>query len=266
MYGSPSGKGADAATGPPSLADLSFMASKPMRRKMATPADLGGRLPLLVSTYLGRALSQQGTLPSRVRVHQSGEMWRTPGKRPMRFKAIEDFAVDQVAFSWRARFPLVGPVAVSVLDELAKGEGELRVSLLGIPLGVRKGTETSVGEAMRYLAELPWVPQAIAANAELEWREIGDRRVDVSCPVGEGAATVSWEFDEEGDPARVTGLRPFPARKMFVPTRWGGDFGGYEIFAGFRIPTAAEVWWDLPEGRFVYWRGRIIGVELLESG
>jgi hypothetical protein len=29
-----------------------------------------------------------------------------------------------------------------------------------------------------------------------------------------------------------------------------------------RVPAGGEAWWDLPEGRFVYWRGRVTGVEL----
>jgi hypothetical protein len=35
-------------------------------------------------------------------------------------------------------------------------------------------------------------------------------------------------------------------------------------FGGVRVPARGEAGWDLPEGRFVYWRGRVIGVELLD--
>ena len=48
-----------------------------------------------------------------------------------------------------------------------------------------------------------------------------------------------------------------------MPTSWGGDFGGYESLGGIRVPTFGEAWWQLAEGRFVYWRGRVTALDLL---
>lgn len=220
-------------------------------------------LPELLREFLSRSLPPGAPLPKTVRVLQTGEMWRKPGARAMRFTASEDFAVERVAFSWRARFPIVGPLAMAVVDELADGAGRLRVSMLGVPLQTRTGPELDVGEAMRYLAELPWAPQAIAGNRELRWRVLDERTLEAECHLRGQKATVRWEFDQEGDPVRATGVRPFPAGKAYVPTAWGGDFGEYGSFSGTRLPCFGEAWWDLPDGRFVYWRGEIIGVELL---
>jgi hypothetical protein len=47
---------------------------------------------------------------------------------------------------------------------------------------------------------------------------------------------------------------------------WGGDFGQYASFAGIRVPTRGEAWWELPEGRFVYWRGRVTALEPVAPG
>ena len=226
------------------------------------PAE-NAHLPELVRSYLARSLPPGGHVPASVRVLQTGEMWRKPGARPLRFEAVEDFVVDRVAFSWRARFPIVGRLALRVIDEIAAGEGQLRVSVLGLPLQTQRGPEIAVGEAMRYLAELALVPQAIAANRELEWREVGERAVEVACEVGSTRAAVQWEFDDAGDLVRVTGVRPFLDGKTIVPTPWGGEFGEYASFAGIRVPTFAEVWWELPEGRFVYWRGTVTSLELI---
>ena len=221
------------------------------------------RLPRLVRDYLARSMPTEAAAPASVRVRQTGRMWRKPGGRAMPFRATEDFAVDRVAFSWRARFPIVGPLAMTVVDGFADGAGRLRVSLLGIPLQTQTGPETSVGEAMRYLAELPWAPQAIAGNRELEWRDVDERTVEVACGVGETKAELRWEFDGEGDVIRATGVRPFPDGKTFVARRWGGDFREYEMFGAARIPAVGEAWWELPEGRFVYWSARITGLELV---
>jgi hypothetical protein len=54
-------------------------------------------------------------------------------------------------------------------------------------LGACAVENISKGEAMRYLAELPWLPQAMVANQELEWRQIDDRTVEVATRFQEGA-------------------------------------------------------------------------------
>lgn len=222
-------------------------------------------LPELVLRYLDRSLPPDESFPALVRVRQTGEMWQKPEARLTRFEAIEDFAVDRVAFSWRARFPLIGRLALTVVDEFRDGGGRMRLSLGGIPLRTQTGHDLAVGEAMRYLAELVWAPEAIASNRQVDWRRLDEATVEVTAPVGATSAVVRWEFDASGDMVRATGTRPFPIGKTFVPRPWGGDFGDFERFAGTRIPTVGEAWWDLPEGRFIYWRGRITAVERIAS-
>jgi hypothetical protein len=50
-----------------------------------------------------------------------------------------------------------------------------------------------------------------------------------------------------------------------VPTPWGGEFGAYETLGGIRMPTRAEVYWELSEGRFVYWRGEVTSAQALDE-
>lgn len=98
----------------------------------------------------------------------------------MHFTAIQVFRVSTVAFEWRARFPLLGRLALHVVDRYADGEGEPAVRLLGLPLQRQRGSEVAVGEALRYLAEIPWVPHAMLANHQLAWRQLDERRVEVA--------------------------------------------------------------------------------------
>jgi hypothetical protein len=182
-----------------------------------------------------------------------------PGGRTLRFTATQELDVARVGFSWRARFPIAGPLSLTVVDGLAGGVGELRVSLLGVPLQRQRGPELDVGEAMRYLAELPWAPHAIAANRELEWRPCDERTVEVR----HAAAALRWHFDDRGDVTSVTGTRPYPVGKAYRPTGWAGAFADFTTFEGTRVPAAGEAWWDLAEGRFVYWRGRVESLELV---
>jgi hypothetical protein len=169
----------------------------------------------------------------------------------MRFTAVEEFAVETVAFAWRARFPLAPLVAMKVVDAYADGKGQLVARLLGIPVVRQGGPETAVGEALRYLAELPWAPQAIAENRELEWRELDGGDIEVATAVAGKQWPVRFEFGAGGDIVRASSeARPRPVGKTFVATPWGGTFGDYEVLGQTRIPTRGEVSWDLPEGPF----------------
>ena len=50
--------------------------------------------------------------------------------------------------------------------------------MLGVPVSRGKGEETAIGEAMRYLAELPWAPPAML-NPQLHWHVIDEAIVEV---------------------------------------------------------------------------------------
>jgi hypothetical protein len=111
---------------------------------------------------------------------------------------------------------------------------------------------------MRYLAELPWVPQAFGANRELEWAEIDEKTVEVATSVTGLRAAMRLHFDATGDIVAASAPdRPRAVGKDAVPTPFAGDFGDYRSFGGVRVPTTAAVRWELRDGPFVYFRGRI---------
>lgn len=80
-------------------------------------------VPALVGRYLDGALPAGGSTPQQVRVTQVGEMCQKPGGRWLPFTAVEEFEVEDVAFSWRARFPIAPLVWLRVVDRYAAGEG-----------------------------------------------------------------------------------------------------------------------------------------------
>jgi hypothetical protein len=143
-------------------------------------------------------------------------MWQKPGGRGMRFTASQRFAVERVAFSWQARFPLVGSLAIKAVDDYADGEGKLEVRVLGLPLQRQRGRETAIGEALRYLAELPWAPYAIANNRELEWHQTDNARVEVATRVDDEPLVVEFEFDGAGDIVRASSQ----TRLIQIEKRW----------------------------------------------
>jgi len=165
------------------------------------------------------------------------------------FEAEQEMALDRVEFSRRARFPLAPLVALRVHDWYRAGEGALEVRLFGLPLKRLRGESVTRGEAMRYLAELPWAPPAMAHNRELEWRGVGERTVKVATSVAGPRLAVLLHFDAAGDVVAASAKdRPRAVGKSAVETPFAGELSNYEVLGGVRVPTRAEVRWDLPGG------------------
>jgi hypothetical protein len=180
-------------------------------------------LPALLARYVERNLPP-GDLPSRVQFAQAGEMQLKPG-RWMRFEAEQEASVERVEFSWRARFPIVPLVSLRVHDWFRGGEGALEVRLFGLPLKRSSGPEVAKGEAMRYLAELPWVPHAFVGNRELEWRELDQATVEGATSVTGGRATMRLHFNDAGDIAAASADdRPRAVGDEVVATPFRGEF------------------------------------------
>jgi len=103
-----------------------------------------------------------------------GTMRLAPNGAEHAFSAAQTLEVRQIGFAWRARMPLAGPVVAYVAEGLDRGEGYLTVKLFGlVPLArARAGDAAFRGEALRYLAELAWNPDAVLFNRELDWRVV----------------------------------------------------------------------------------------------
>jgi hypothetical protein len=169
--------------------------------------------------------------------------------------------VDRVAFTWRARLPILGPLALRVIDSYDGTDGRLEVRLLGFPLQRESGPELARGEAFRYLAELAWVPQAILANQQLTWRGVNEQTVEVATSVKNEQIAVRLVFNEAGDIAQTIAERPRLEAGNAITT-WIGEYADYRQFGRVRLPTRGEVRWELSDGPFVYWRGTITSLDL----
>lgn len=217
-------------------------------------------MPDLMNRYAESVLRVAEASAGTVRVTQIGEMILQPGKRPLRFDAVEEFTVERVAFAWRARFPLLGPLAMRVVDSYDGRDGLLEVRVLGVPVQRKRGPELARGEVYRYLAETPWVPQAIVSNPHLEWRELDEYGVEVATQVAGEHLRLRLIFNEAGEITQTVAARPRLEAGGEV-TRWVGEYRDYTSFGGIRMPGHGEVRWELPEGPFTYWRGTITAVE-----
>jgi hypothetical protein len=97
-------------------------------------------------------------------------------------------------------------------------------------------------EAMRYLAEMPWAPDAVLGNPEVTWADLGEGRYEAALDTPSGRVAVTFTLDAAGDIAEMTALRPDAGPDgAEILREWRGRYWGYDRVGGRRIPVEAEV-------------------------
>jgi len=218
-----------------------------------TRADLPADVVALATRMGARVVDA----PAFVAIEQSGQMWQKPGGKPVAFTARQTIRVGTPGFLWRAT---MGSVVVA--DHLVAGIGGLDVMLLGaFPLARMIGSAAvNRGEALRYLAELPWCPDAILSNTSLDWTVLDAKTIEVATGTGTARGTVTFELDDDGWIVRASAPSRAYAEASGRTSEhpWHGRFWDYQRIGDHFMPMHGEVAWGLPAGDFVYWRGRLL--------
>ncbi|MFN6951084.1 MAG: DUF6544 family protein [Albidovulum sp.] len=228
-----------------------------------TPAtrNVEDRLPPIVAEFARRAGAEPDAGLRIATFAQDSDLRLRKGGRFRSTVAWQVVALGRAGFLWDARQSL-GPVQyLRVIDAYVGAEGMLEARLFGsVPLARMSGRELALGEAFRYLAELPWAPDAILGNPDLVWRVTGPDRVEVRLATQGGTARVTFRFDGAGD---IVGMeaQDRPARDaagLATVLDWRGSFGDYRQIGPRRLPEYGEVGYVWPgSGYEPYFRGRI---------
>lgn len=236
----------------------SLMAASRVRNGRAA-SDVLDTLPKLVAEHALRSGVKPGAAARSVTFRQNASMRLKQGGAFKEFAAWQISGVGQAGFMWDARQTSGLVSMIRVVDALHDGQGSLEARAFGaIPLAHETGDYIALGETFRYLAELPWVPDAMVGNPDLRWRSVGERLVEVSLATLPGAA-VFFIFDDKGDIAEMR-AKARPARDAAgKPTHydWVGRYGDYTQMGGRRVPATAEVGYLYPTGYEVYFKARI---------
>jgi hypothetical protein len=226
----------------------------------------GGPLPAgprtdLPSEVVGLARRLGGT-PERgnrfSQFAQTGQMWSAPSAGPMSFSARQTVSTADPGFLWRAA---AGPAGlIKIADYLIGGSGGLEARILGSVTVARDvdSPQTVQGEAMRYLAELPWNPDALLYNRALDWTVLDAHRLRVATGSGRSRAEVTLELNEAGLIEKSgAAARPRLEGGTYVRRPWHGRFWDYRRVGERMVPMAGEVAWTIDGTEFIYWRGQI---------
>jgi hypothetical protein len=224
-------------------------------------------IPQIVREYAARAGVPDSGPPLSVFFHQLCEMRMNPGEVWMKLRAEQVMGIRKLAFVWYAEQKKSLFVTMRVIDAFVDGKGVLHVRALGsMPIADMDGPAADEAELMRYLAELPWSPDAMVHNPDLRWRQLDEKTVEVEAGKGGVVAKVRLYFDDSGDIVGMQADARGRAEGMeVVPRPWRGTYsehrnieGEFAGESGFRrIPTKLEIGWLLDKGYFAYWRGQI---------
>ena len=244
------------------LSELERTARSIAQSEPARVTDLA-HLPVLMRQYVERTGVETGESYRYAYLEQRGQMKLDPDGEWKPFVAEQWFGVSRPAFQWQPSMKMPVGSVVGV-DRLEGRQAQLEMRLFGaIPVASDSGPGLIEGELARYMAELVWNPAAIAANRDIEWTVVDKGHVAARAAVGEIDCSVIFEFSADGDVVGVhADARPRSSAADAERHPWGGEFSEYEDIGGIRLPTRGEVYWELPSGRYTYWRGDITSYEL----
>jgi len=210
---------------------------------------------------LGRRMGVPETGAGRlVRLTQRGQMWMQPEAKPLTFTARQTIAVTEIGSLWEATFALPLGASMCVIDFVAGEMAGLEGRLLGCVPVVRvdSSDDTYRGEAMRYLGELIWNPDALLFNPYLEWGATGPGTLALATGAGKRRCEVVLHLDAGGNLTTVRAdARPRVVGRQSVDTPWFGRVLEHCWIHGRSIPLQAEVGWIIDGAEFVYFRCRI---------
>ena len=167
--------------------------------------------PELITNYAARAGVLPTDLARVIILSQTAQMRLKRGADWQSLTARQTISTGVSQFVWQAE-QYRGPFLMfRVIDGFIADEGRLNVRLFGsIPVADFSGPDADRGEAMRYLAELIWAPDAMLGNPDLKWQEISDSQIGVELALSSGTAQVVFRFDNQGDVIEAT-AKSFPA-------------------------------------------------------
>lgn len=220
--------------------------------------EAGAHLPEAVRSLALRCGAREDEPRTAVVLSQTGFMRNGEEDRPIHFTAKETIRLEVTEFLWRAGCEPLN--LLTVKDELQGEQGKLSLLAFGaVPLfPAICGLEATRGETMRYLAELPWAPDAILHNRELVWRALDSRTFLVSTGKGALYSRVVLKLGDDGLVCSVLAEgRPRREGRRFVERSWRGRFSAYQERHGRVVPGLGEVGWVVEGSGFDSWVGEL---------
>lgn len=220
-------------------------------------------LPTSVQRYFRSVLTDGQPIIATATLHMTGTInlsATTDQWKP--FTSRQWVVTRKPGFLWDARVVMFPGIAARVEDSYIYGHGRLVAKVLGlftVAQSQGKG-EIARGEFMRYFAESPWYPTALLPSQSVRWEAVDDASANATIVDGPIRLTLLFRFNDAGLIASVHAeSRGASVGKdgVMAMLPWDCALSDYQPQDGMLIPMAGEAAWMRPEGRKVYFTGRI---------
>ena len=200
------------------------------------------------------------------RFDQEGELKIKPNtKNWAQFKASFIISQSPIAFIWNAKINFAPAFFhIRIRDSFLDGIGAGKVSLMSaITIGNDENTpELNSGALYRYLAEAVWHPTALLPQSGVKWESVDEKKAIAHLTIADISVALEFRFNNRGE---ITGVytedRFGKFGDKYIKYPWEGFFRNYQEFNGIKTPTEGQVGWHLPEGWWLFWKGRIINAD-----
>jgi hypothetical protein len=221
-----------------------------------------GSLPEAVERYVRRSGVERNGYKTLV-VELEGSFFKKPGAKPMPLRALA-LLRPTPDMLWAAKLEANALVTFNALESYHAGRARLQALLFGlIPTGEFDSEAFARSELARVLAYGLFNPALLRCEC-VDYRPLGDRRIEATIRDGNLSATVVFETDARGDiVAAASEDRVRPLKKGLVPTPWRLEAVAFGERDGLRMPVEFKELW-IPAGEpFVNGRYRVTGAKRL---
>jgi hypothetical protein len=230
-------------------------------------------LPAPVQRYFRLVLKDGQPLIGAATVDMTGTINMSPNGEQWKPFTSTQRAVNSVAgsssglrpgFLWNAKVTMFPGVTARVEDSYIAGQGQVIAKLFGLftVAHASGGGEMARGEFMRYFAESPWYPTALLPSQGVRWQAVDDTSANATIVDGPITLTLLFRFNEAGLVASVRAesrgagvAKKGSAEMVMMP--WECGLSDYQLRDGMLIPMTGEAAWVRPEGRKVYFVGKV---------
>lgn len=234
------------------------------------PRELEG-LPAPVQRYFRAVLEDGQPIISAATLEMAGMMnMSATGEQWKPFTSRQQVVTRNPGFLWDAEVAMFPGLPAHVEDSYIAGHGRLIAKVFGLfTVADSQGTgEIARGEFMRYFAESPWYPTALLPSQGVRWQAVDDACANATLVDGPITLTLLFRFNDAGLIASVRAeSRGAGVGKdgVMVMLPWDCALSDYQPQGGMLIPMTGEAAWVRPEGRKVYFVGRVkkLSYELL---
>lgn len=214
-------------------------------------------LPEPVRRWLRRSGIDEHSAIRSVWAEQELKMRFKPGQDRWVNAAAEQVAfVEPASFIWKVKLEMSPFIQIRGRDIFSEEQAEMHIRANGLIDIVRAdGPKTAEGSLKRYLGELVWYPSAALSQA-VEWNAKDSLNAIAIIRAGGQSAQARFTFDKSGRFRALSAMR-FMGEADGQRHEWVTEAFEWQVFDGVEVPTAIEVSWMLPEGKWTWLKVRV---------